>query len=196
MSAKKNIKLSILLTSRALFNEYSWSKISLRRIASELKISDGNLRYHFNKKEEIVLELFAMMTEEMMRVIPERVKNITDLEVQFHAIFKIMYSYRFLFIESYFIKKEYKSYLILFGQLEEAREALFMNEFNNLKQEKILSNNFSDLQYEMLFEQIFIISDSWMKYLDADDEAHVTQKIEHYAKLCYGLLVPYMIAKA
>lgn len=195
MCAKKNIKSIILITSRSLFNEYSWAKVSLRKIASELNISDGNLRYHYKTKEEIVLELFTLMTEEMAVVFQNVNIDVSDLENQFKSIFKVMYSYRFLFIESYFIKKAYDSYQILFNQLEASRRLLFMEEFKSMKEEGVLSKSFSDAQYEILFEQVFIISDSWIKYLDATDEKYVNQKIDYYAKLCYGLFIPYISKK-
>ena len=47
----------------------------------------------------------------------------------------------------------------------------------------------------MLFEQIFIISDSWIKYLEFNDEAYVTEKIKHYSYVCYALLIPYMVSQ-
>lgn len=195
MCAKKNIKTEILDTSRTLFNHDSWGKTSLRTIASALNISDGNLRYHFKTKEEIVLALFSQMTDEMMAEIVNRSNNIAILSVQFERIFRIMYVYRFLFVESYFIKKSYDSYSILFSQLEEARKLLFIDEFNKLKEEGILSKKFSQEQYEMLYEQIFIISDSWMKYLESTEGLYITEKITHYAKICRGLLQPYMVGE-
>lgn len=197
MCAKKNIKFEILETSRVLFNSYSWGKTSLRKIASELHISDGNLRYHFKTKEAIVLELFYKMSGEMAIIIMNRQsytrENIEELSWQFERIFMVMYKYRFLFIESYFIKKTYDSYLVLFNQLEESRRQLFMGEFKKLKEQGILSKHFSERQYEMLFDQIFLISDSWMKYLDSHEEPYVTEKIKHYSYLCYSLLVPYLV---
>ncbi len=195
MCAKKNKKNEILNTSRLLFNNYSWGKTSLRKIASELNISDGNLRYHYKTKEDIVLELFSMMSNEMTNEILEKENTINGLSLQFERIFRIMYSYRFLFIESYFIKRAYNSYLVLFNQLEEARKLLFLNEFNKLKENGVLSKNFSQEQYEMLFEHIFIISDSWLKYLDLNNEIYVDQKIKNYSKLCFGLLVPYLVSQ-
>ena len=100
------------MTSRALFNRYSWSGISLRKIASELEISDGNLRYHYKTKEKIVLELFSMMTQEMAIEIENRNEEASTLQRNSKNV-RIMYAYRFLFIESNSIKKSYPSYLLV-----------------------------------------------------------------------------------
>ncbi len=195
MCAKKNIKTLILEKSLGLFNQYSWSKISLRTIAKELHISDGNLRYHYKTKEEIVLSLFSLMTAEMMALIEQKeVDFLAEMPSNFKAIFTIMYRYKFLFLEAAFIKKEYESYAILFEQLQESRRSLFQLEFERLKAAKILEAKFSAMQYELLFEQLFIISDSWIKYIPLDSTAtYINQQIDYYAKLCFSLLVPYLV---
>lgn len=193
MCAKKNIKLEILQASRELFNHNSWSKTSIRKIAAKLNISDGNLRYHYKTKEEIVLDLFSEMTEEMMVEINKEESSNKNSALQFKPIFEIMYKYRFFFLESYFIKKEYESYVILFNQLEDSRRQLFIDKFNHFKTKGILSQDFSDEQYEMLFEQFFILTDSWIKYIITEDTNVINQKINHYSKLCHTLFVPYMV---
>jgi len=193
MCAKKNIKAVILQQSLDLFNSYSWSAISLRKVAAALKISDGNLRYHFKTKEDIVLSLFGQMTAEMAEVILSAGQTVEDLVPNFERMFRIMYRYRFLFIEAYFIRRAYESYGILFTQLQESRKSLFMDAFQRLKREGILTDTFSDAQYELLFEQLFVISDSWLKYVDADvPMEEVEAQINHYAQLCFGLIRPYM----
>ena len=195
MCAKKDLKKEILDTARVLFNENSWANTSLRKIANELGISDGNLRYHYKTKEEIVLSLFGAMAEELGEVIATVGKDFEDLPDNFISMFKRMYKYRFLFVESYFIRKEYPSYSILFYQLMESRRMLFLSEFERLKEEGVLLWDFSDDQYELLFEQLFLISDSWMKYITTDDEAEVNKLIGYYANLCFALLTPYLNTK-
>lgn len=192
MCAKKNVQVLISNQARELFNEQSWSSVSLRKIAAAVGMSDGNLRYHFKTKEELVLHLFSEMTAEMAVVIQNRGEDLGALSENFERMFRIMYRYRFLFVESHFIKKAYDSYAILFKQLEDSRRLLFITEFNVLKEQGVLASTFSEEQYETLFEQIFIISDSWMKYLESDADAYVDERIKHYADLCNALMIPYM----
>lgn len=193
MCAKKNIKIEILNASNQLFNADSWSNVSLRKIATQLNISDGNLRYHFKTKEEIVLALFSKMAEEMLIEINIQLDEFELKPSMFQSIFEIMYAYRFLFIEAYFIKKEYESYQFLFDQLQESRKQLFIETFNRLIEEGVLSTKFSNEQYSLLFEQIFILSDSWIKYVKPSNEIEIELEINHYSSLCYALLVPYLV---
>lgn len=191
MCAKKNTRSRILSQAIELFNEKAWSQVSLRQIAAALNMSDGNLRYHFKTKEELVLDAFTAMTTEMAVEIEKGYEGMDVLQERFADMFAIMHTYRFLFTESFFIKKAYPSYAVLFNQLEESRRQLFMDEFNTLKEQGILSKEYSDEQYEMLFEQLFIISDNWIRYLEGAETDYVRNRIQHYAYLCYSLLVPY-----
>ena len=193
MCAKKNIKFKIIDLSRELFNYHSWATTSLRKIASTLNISDGNLRYHYKTKEEIVLSLFTEMTAKMTEQIQQANREVNGLVSNFKTMFKIMYEYRFLFIESYLIKKTYPSYLVLFNELQEGRKLLFLYEFNRMKEEGILTKRFSSQQYEMFFEQLFIISDTWLHYLDSFELNYVEERIEYYANLCFSLFIPYLV---
>ena len=43
-----NTKHKILKTALDLFNKEGLDQVSVRRIAVEMNISDGNLRYHFS----------------------------------------------------------------------------------------------------------------------------------------------------
>ena len=51
---KKDLKSEILVTARELFNTRGYNEVSMRNIADALKISVGNLTYHFKKKEDLV----------------------------------------------------------------------------------------------------------------------------------------------
>jgi len=197
MCAKKNTKTQIIEKSLEIFNENSWSKTSLRKIAASLNISDGNLRYHYKTKEEVVLKLFSMMIEELDEVLfLYKGKKTDDLVPALRTMFTIMFKYRFLFLESILIKQAYPVYRIIFNELQEGRKAYTITEYNRLIAEGILSSEFSTQQYEALFEQLFILSDSWMKYLDStSDMEYVNARIEHYVNLCFALSVPYLVRK-
>ena len=56
---KRETRKEILEMSRMLFNERGFNDVSIRDIATALGISNGNLTYHFKRKEEIVEALLA-----------------------------------------------------------------------------------------------------------------------------------------
>ncbi|MDP5170477.1 MAG: TetR/AcrR family transcriptional regulator, partial [Bacteroidia bacterium] len=63
-------KVRILQTALKLYNEHGvynphGEQITARRIAAELNMSDGNLRYHFPSREDIVRGLYDELVEKL-----------------------------------------------------------------------------------------------------------------------------------
>ncbi len=55
----RNTRERILESCRALFNERGPAEVTTAEIAQAVGISEGNLHYHFRRKPQIVLALFA-----------------------------------------------------------------------------------------------------------------------------------------
>ena len=55
----------ILETARELFNNDGVSTVSSRNISDAMNISYGNLCYHFPKKDDIIMQLYASMQTEL-----------------------------------------------------------------------------------------------------------------------------------
>ena len=56
-----NTKEKILAAALKLFNEFGYSNVTIRMIASDLGISSGNLNYHFSNRIEILEALYFQM---------------------------------------------------------------------------------------------------------------------------------------
>lgn len=97
-------KDKILKTSLDLFNKNGIDKVSIREIAREMNISDGNLRYHFpkqNAKNAIIYRLYEKMMEEMEKVMspPPGVQITIHYElVKMRERFQIQNKYKFFFL--------------------------------------------------------------------------------------------------
>jgi AcrR family transcriptional regulator len=63
MRDDKSTRSRILETCRALFNERGPAEVTTAEIAQAVGISEGNLHYHFRRKQEIVLALFDAFRE-------------------------------------------------------------------------------------------------------------------------------------
>lgn len=193
MCAKVSTKEKILKTSLHLFNAEQCSQVSLRQIAAELYMSDGNLRYHFATKEAIVLTIFDEMSQEMNRVINVFGRNsLFDLESGIEQIYRIMLHYRFFFDEPIFMKKTFPAYATLIEQLEYSRRQIFLELMDELKVSGELSTKFSKEQHDALLEQLFILTDNWiLKVPKEAPEKEKSQKLEYYKDLAFKLFIPY-----
>lgn len=70
-----------------LYNEHGFSNISSRDIAKELKISHGNLEYHYNNKEAILTAIYNKMKDEVSAYFSELDKSMGPFE-QFNVLLK------------------------------------------------------------------------------------------------------------
>lgn len=77
---KLSTKQSILDTARALFNQYGYNSVSLRDIAKTVGISEGNLTYHFKRKENLMEALLSEEEDTFPDITPQTLK---DLDVLF-----------------------------------------------------------------------------------------------------------------
>ena len=58
-------KDKIIATAIRLYNEKGLSNVTSRHIAAEIKISHGNLEYHFPNKETLLLAIYEQMRTEI-----------------------------------------------------------------------------------------------------------------------------------
>jgi AcrR family transcriptional regulator len=184
----------ILTNITQLFNRQGFTNTSLRQAAAYLDMSDGNLRYHFKDKEALVMDLFKQMRMELTLAMsaedttrgdgrPEHVRE------EFRAIFFTMYRYKFLFVESNLLIKQYASFRRQHATLRKQQKAYY----KSLLSAYIKADNPDS---KLLFEQLYILSDSWIKYVDLEEISSpisIDAKIDHYVDLCLRLLKPVLL---
>lgn len=93
-------RVRILQTSRDLMNQSGAQSISTNHICEALKISPGNLYYHFKNKEEIVYALFLSFKTEFVGAFadePEKPVSPEDFAGYYIRTLDIAFDYRFLF---------------------------------------------------------------------------------------------------
>jgi AcrR family transcriptional regulator len=100
----------ILATSLELFNAEGVVKVSASRIAAELGMSQGNLHYHFRRKEEIVdwlLRRYAQELEPVLAGPAADLASIDDLWLFMHLGFEKILEYRFVYRDIDYLATEF-----------------------------------------------------------------------------------------
>jgi AcrR family transcriptional regulator len=89
----------ILEVTLALFNRFGEPNVSTTLISAELKISPGNLYYHYPAKDQLVNALFDRYERALNELLAaaEQVQHVEDAWLFFHMFFELIWQHRFLY---------------------------------------------------------------------------------------------------
>jgi AcrR family transcriptional regulator len=89
----------ILDVTLELFNRFGEPNVSTTVISAELKISPGNLYYHYPAKDELINGLFQRYEKALAEILlaADNVRNVEDAWLFIHMLFETMWAYRFLY---------------------------------------------------------------------------------------------------
>lgn len=100
-------KLRILNTAREEFNKNGYEAVVLSDLAVSMGISRGNLTYHFQKKEAVILSLLAELKEELSQsdLFNNDFPSFELLQKKIWTFFQTQRRYAFIFNEDRLINK-------------------------------------------------------------------------------------------
>lgn len=192
----KNTKEKILNTARVLFNQLGYSQVTIRMIALELKMSSGNLNYHFKKREDILEALYF----EMVAVFDERVEQLENQQVSLEMIksdiktsMKRMVSYQFFWTDLYNLlmldNKINKHFQKAYEDRKQGSRLLFkMMIKENLLKEPAFKN-----EYEFLIERMINFSNTWLYTSSLYQQQEINDNyIDNQATILLSMLFPYL----
>ncbi len=89
----------ILEVTLDLFNRFGEPNVSTTLISAELKISPGNLYYHYPAKEELVNALFNRYEQGLTELLgaSDGVHDVEDAWFFLHSLFELIWKFRFLY---------------------------------------------------------------------------------------------------
>ena len=89
----------ILEVTLELFNRFGEPNVSTTAISAELRISPGNLYYHYPAKDELINALVDRYERSLRELLgaAEQVRNVEDAWLFVHMLFELIWSYRFLY---------------------------------------------------------------------------------------------------
>ncbi len=193
----KNTKALILETALRLFNQEGLAKTTLRSIAKEMNISQGNLNYHFKKREEIVEALYHQLVGEMdefMQRSAEGPFDLKNLYQNFRESFASFYTYRFFMMDFVTIMRGHDSIRHHYQQLTELRKMQFQGLFVLLIEQKVLRQEEFLGEYENLQIRMQILSDFWLSS-EIIQNAIQPEAIDRYSQAIFQSFYPYLTAK-
>jgi len=158
-------KDKILYTALQLFNRYGVPNVTLRRIATEMGISQGNLNYYFKKREEIIEALYYQL---LVKFEEEKAKlDMSAINMKFiiesnKAGMESLYQFRFLMIDFNQIMRENPKIHAHFIELEKIRKATYLKSFEFAIALGYIRPPEFENEYENFADRIRIFGDSWI----------------------------------
>ncbi len=152
-------KERILEAALKLFNTRGYNSVGVREISRELKISPGNLSYHFHRKEDILfrlLENFSAANDGHYKAyLADTPSNENFLRLM-NTIFHNQFSYRGVYIGNQSIQQELQtSDSINYENIAKARQSTFRTIFTDLTVHQQLQTDPSDVEYLTSYMTLF-----------------------------------------
>ena len=187
-------KEKILSAALRLFNEYGLDAVTLRQIASEIGISQGNLNYHFPKKKDIVEALYQQLVAKINVDFSQFEDTNITLEVLFAAgkrTLLALYDYRFIMLDFVRVMKQHPSIQQHFKELNVLRQQQYGQLFQALEQQQLMQPEAFPEQYDYLKIQFSILGDYWIASAEVlRDDLSKEAKIAYYLKILISSLYP------
>jgi AcrR family transcriptional regulator len=191
-------RVRILDACKELFNERGPMAVTTAEIAATVGIQEGNLYYHFNRKEQILEALFAEFDAAL------RVAVIADVATSTHPhrygaylndCFAMMWEWRFFYRDTVDIFSLAPALAPRIGGLIEDIQQQIRRVLDSMVADCILAGH--PKQLDQLVVNALIIATYWMDYLRSR-RGILAVKREHVdwgASQVMSLYIPYLTAK-
>ena len=194
----KKTKEIILDTSLSLFNSIGLAKVTLRTIAQKMEISQGNLNYHFKKREDIIEALYFQLVGN----IDKSMANNTQFQNPFELLANIsktlmtnFYEYRFFLLDFAQIMRENEKIKGHYMELSKQRETQFSVLFESLVKQGLMREEILPDEYKNLYKRIQILGDFWISDAEILNSKITKKSISTYGVILSQAIFPYLTVK-
>ncbi|MEL7530691.1 MAG: TetR/AcrR family transcriptional regulator [Bacteroidota bacterium] len=190
----------ILSQARLLFNQHGLENVSLRQLAKSMEMSDGNLRYHFKTKAELVKKLYFELVESFDRLILDLQSGAhTQLSFLFQSAlnsYQQLFAYRFFMLDFVNLMRFYPEIGEHFKQLQVMRRQQFQGIVQHFVAEGIMRAAAYPEEYRQLHDRMEILSDFWLSSAEVVGVPEGQDPVKHFAKTNLSMIYPYLNTKA
>lgn len=192
-------KEKILYTSLQLFNKKGLSDTSIRDIAAEMGISDGNLRYHFRTKDELVEALFDQLADDIGNELTTGAQQGLTMELMRKLLAHLMknfYAYRFLMQDLNSILNTHPVTKKKFNKITEERLMILEQMILGYVHLGYLIQEPYKGHYKQLIENLIILSHFWINGSQLFYKGAKKDIVDHYTNTIFSIMYPYFTEKA
>jgi len=191
-----NTPEKILRAALKLFNEKGMAHVTLRQIAAEVGISQGNLNYHFQKRKDLVHKLFDRFYDEIEELVQVK---LNEKDIDFGGIgffladvMGLFYKYRFIFLDFAQLIRDYEVIRRRYLELVENRLNQFEVLFNRLSSDGVFKEEAYPGQFRSMYKRIQILTDFWFSFKEIESGHSRDEIIRDYVSMVIQEVYPYL----
>lgn len=194
-------KERILLASLDLFNQSGATEVTTNDIAKSLKMSPGNLYFHYKNKEQIIREIFKKMMTDSATVWRPETKIAKKSSKKDHQLVQFVdknlalyWKYRFFHREMYILRKKDRDLSKLWHRHLKKTTLMMIILYKHWVKSGFMNKIQSKYEMEFLAELLFMASNSSMQFFETTDrgEAPHAKTTEKARKHILRILIPYI----
>lgn len=185
----------ILDAALRLFNERGSAAVSTNHIAAEAGISPGNLYYHFRDKQEIIRALhagYAAAHEDLWKPGPDARLNLAALRQNVTTGMELAVEYRFFGREILALLQADPRLRASYQAVYERRLGQWLEFGDQLVAQGAVRAPRPPRTVKDLAVAIWLISESWLSFLDVTGDPADPAQIARGADLVLAVLEPYL----
>lgn len=188
-------KDKILDTSIELFNRNGVVAITTNHIAKAMSISPGNLYFHYDNKEEIILELFKRMCKETYTIWGPK-RSLKTSPMQFiDENFEVYWKYRFFHREMYALRRKDAALSKMWKLHMEKMMKLMRILYRHWIKEKKMVELKNEKEMYYVFESLLAMATTFLQFFESTDKSPGRNSIERGKTHVTRLLLPYSIGQ-
>lgn len=155
----------ILAVALRLFNDFGEPNVNTTLISEEMKISPGNLYYHFKNKDDIInciFQQFEREIDQLLAVPTARSANVEDAWLFLHLLFEQIWKYRFFYRDLNNLLSNNRTLEIKFKQLLSEKVRVARRLCEGLQSTGELAASAREI--EALATNMVVIATYWLSY--------------------------------
>ena len=194
----RKTKEIILDTALDLFNTKGLSQTTLRTIARKMGISQGNLNYHYKKREDIIEALYFQLVKKINESIPVSSPSDDILKTLFsmsNSVMQHLFEYRFFLLDFVQVMRAHNQIRKHFIKLTATREAQFMGFIRILVEQDLMRKELLPNEYKNLCNRIQILGDFWISSAQIFNRKITHKLIYKYEEMINQSIYPYLTEK-
>lgn len=192
---KESTRELILQTSQKLFNERGVYNVNLRQIAAQANMSQGNLNYHFKKKEDILKELFTQFTISLRTEFIE----VGKLGPNFYYICELarktlvlQMQYRFLIVDLNYLIADLPEIEVAVNEAMTQRISQFKQLFKAFLEKGFIRKPEYQNEYDELAMRLYILGVYSILPLAKEYELNESKTVKKYLSIILSACYPYL----